>query len=123
LPSFYPLPLVVGLTLAMFRILRYVPSVAPLLSWRGRIVHRRFLLPGYDRVYIVPLMLVGLGSLLSLCGIWLAIPLEALLPISVAGLMFLALAAGPTLEEWRLTADGNIRTPHLRETPRFLVTQ
>lgn len=82
---------------------------APFNVW-GRIATGRLLVPGFDQVFVIPLisilLAVGGGVIIKRSGHWH--------PVTEAGvialLAFVLLGGGPTLRNWRLTG-------HLRCTP------
>ena len=109
--EWYSVPTAVSCLLAVLRMLVYVFSVRPPLSLVGRIWNRQYVLPGYDEVFLVPLLLAVLGPAMSMVGLQLAVPLEWFLPITTASLLLLATGIGPTLEEWQLTSPAHLRQP------------
>jgi hypothetical protein len=107
----YLLPIAVGGVAALLRLTAYLEAVrAPLSLW-GRIWNRRYMLPGYDEVVLVPLLLAALGPAMSMVGLRLAVPLEWFLPVSTTTLLLLATGIGPSLEKWQLTSRAHLRQP------------
>lgn len=105
----YSVPIFVGGFAALLRLTSYVGSVrAPLSLW-GRVWNRRYILPGYDEIVLVPLLLVVSGAAMSIVGLRASLPLEWFLAVTTASLLLLATGIGPTLEEWRLTSRGHLR--------------
>jgi hypothetical protein len=105
----YAVPTIVGWLLALLRLFVYVFSVRPPLNLAGRIWNRRYILPGYDEVVLVPLLLAVLGPAMSMVGLRAALPLEWFLSVTTASLLLLATGIGPTLEEWQLTSRAHLR--------------
>ena len=119
---FYGFPTVAGIMLAFARLCCYLPGVSPPLSWRGRLWTGRLILPGFDRVFLVPLLLILSGLATTGFGLRFEPSIQWFLPLTGSGLLFLALGAGPTLEEWRLTGQAHLRRPYL-SGDKLMVTQ
>lgn len=90
---------VAGLRLGRYNPLRYLPSPGPL----ARLATGRLVVPGYDRVFVAPLLVMLFGLL----GPWvmarLGIPMALVPPVAVFGVLMLAMGLGPSLENWHYT--------------------
>jgi hypothetical protein len=83
------------------RILIYVWGHFPPISFRGRLVTMRWFIPGYDRIFVAPLMIAVAWRLTARAGPrW---DLQYVVPVSVFVMLFVAFNAGPSLRSWRLT--------------------
>ena len=97
------------------RILTYVVPYWPPIGLWGRIRTGRWIIPGYDRVFVAPLL-----SLLATAVLVPSIPLFGL-PWLLAGpacfaiTLWIALNVGPSLTAWKLT--GKHRIGFLRNQP------
>jgi hypothetical protein len=111
LRPWYLSPLIVGGFTAFLRLTTYVTSVCAPLSLWGRIRNRRYILPGYDEVFLVPMLLIMVGAAMSTAGLRTSLPLEWFLPVTASTLLLLATGLGSTLEEWQLTSRSHLRQP------------
>jgi len=91
-------PLGAGFT----RALLYCQALWPPISLWGRIRTGRWVLPGYDRVLLAPIAAVILGLTLGQLLRTLNAPDELVGPITVFVALWIVLAVGPTLGEWKL---------------------
>jgi hypothetical protein len=91
----------------------------PIGLW-GRIRTLRWIIPGYDKVFLAPLctLLVGPGLVAVLAR--LGVPLNYSAPIAVTAMLFVTLNMGPTLRNWRLTGYSRI-TPLLNRNSQEFV--
>src|SRR5205807_2369048 len=55
----------VGALCAFFRAFAYLARTRPPISWRGRLVKGRWIIPGYDRVWVAPLMVAAISAVLA----------------------------------------------------------
>jgi hypothetical protein len=109
-----PLPAVIlifTIFTAAFRVLIYCSQVAPPFHVFGRIASGKFIVPGFDNVFVTPLVavLVALagGIIIGHSGRFYA-SVEAI----VIGLIWLVLlSGGPTLRTWLLTGQHRYRQP------------
>lgn len=93
-------------SLALGRIVLYCVNYWPPLSLMGRIRTGRWVIPGYDRVFLAPLgtLLVAVAGPLLIAP-WGIAPAYTL---SFSLGVFVVLGAGPTLTAWRLTGSHRI---------------
>ncbi|MCA9027410.1 MAG: hypothetical protein KDA86_19525 [Planctomycetaceae bacterium] len=109
----YPLIFVLGLLIAVLRCVFYVLSLRPSLSLWGRLATGRLILPSYDRVFLVPLLILAVSVGLTMLGSQLQLSPEWYVPVSVMILTMIAFTVGQSMAEWRLTAT-------CRLTPRWM---
>jgi hypothetical protein len=88
----------------------YIAPCRPPISFRGRIMTGRWIIPGYDYVLLAPLctLLVAFSGWLA---VYLAGPAQwtpILVPLTAMGTLLVALNLGPSLGEWRLTGHHRI---------------
>lgn len=96
------------LVLMAFRVGIYVTGYAPPISLLGRIATFRWIIPGYDQVFLAPIvgaLLVAFGPQ-ALAGIGL--PWEFGIAALIGLLVIVALSMPPTLDQWRLTGHHRI---------------
>jgi hypothetical protein len=81
--------------------------IFPITLW-GRIRAGRWIIPGYDQVFVGPIcsFLVGSSSL-ALLQAW-SVPFDHSLPIATGLIVLVALIAPPRLKRWRLTGQHRI---------------
>ena len=87
---------------------RYCTNYFPSIDILGRLFTLRRIIPGYDKVFVAPLLALVLarcaGGLIQELKVD---PLEVV-PIAVACTTMILLAGGPTLQDWRLTGHHRI---------------
>ncbi len=77
---------------------------SPLGPW-ARLRLGRWIIPGYDRVFVAPLAILATGGLLPQALFWIGAPLPVVASATIAVLSLVTLGAGPTLAEWSLTGE------------------
>ncbi len=86
-----------------FRFWRYRAGHAPPMSLWGRFWTGRWIIPGYDQIYVGPVC-AGIGSVFAYRFMnaqrW---PPEITCPTCLALMLFVILTAPPSLARWRLT--------------------
>lgn len=93
------------------RIVIYTTGYASPINIWGRLFTGRWIVPGYDKVFIVPLLVI-LASTFVPYELWTnGLPAPAVLGISLALTLLLALNGGPSLRRWRLTGHHRIAPP------------
>jgi hypothetical protein len=95
--------------MALIRLNRYTANYRPPINAWGRLITLRWIVPGYDKVLIAPILAFAIP--------WIAIgwfiepkKLDPLLvaPIALAGVCMVVLNFGPTLHNWRHTGNHRI---------------
>jgi hypothetical protein len=95
----------VGLLAAFVRLVIYVAWCAPPIGLRARWATGRWIIPGYDRVFVVPLATVAVTMILYLALAALGCPMPIVAFSAVFVAVTLAMGMGPSLAEWRLTGE------------------
>ncbi len=90
------------------RLVLYCVGYMPPISLLGRLGTRRWIIPGYDKVFLAPVGVLALAIAAPLLIRWWGVIPDYGLPISLALGTFLALGAGPSLTSWRLTGNHRI---------------
>ncbi len=111
----YSIFLVLGIA---FRVAIYCNGYLPPLSLLGRLGHGRPIIPGYDQVFIAPLLALAVGAAVPLVP-W-ATGLDPLIavPSAVVLTTWILLLMGPSLQTWRLTGYHRI-TPGVMTTTQM----
>jgi hypothetical protein len=86
----------------------YCDGYAAPISLLGRLATGRWIIPGYDQVFVAPLLAVAAGSTLGGASVLLRLDLVLALPVVIAVVLFLSLGLGPSLQVWRLTGNHRI---------------
>jgi len=98
-----------GLFTALIRVIIYIANFRSPISFWGRIFTARWIIPGYDYVFLAPLAVVITGVLLApalaLAGASAAIALAG----GFAGTLLISLIAPPTRRHWLLTGRHRIQ--------------
>jgi hypothetical protein len=90
---------------ALVRVLIYCSGYSPPISLLGRIFTGRWIIPGYDRMFVAPLCAVVAGIIAPMLLTRWGLPLGAAGPISASLVTMILLTAGPKLPHWRLTGS------------------
>src|SRR5262249_26299220 len=105
------------------RIGTYCWGYAPPISLWGRIFTLRWVIPGYDYVFLAPLLAAGVtGAGISVQPLWKA-PVEIAAPVTLALMFIVTLTSAPTPERWRLTGKHRLSPVILMATKKAEVTQ
>lgn len=92
----------------MARLSTYCLNVRPPISLWGRIATLRWIIPGYDRVYLTPLATLGLGIVFPIALAQLQLAPSLVLGLSIPPFLIAALLGGPSLSQWRLTSPARL---------------
>jgi hypothetical protein len=96
---------------AVIRLAVYCNGITPPFSFWSRIVSGRFIVPGFDKVFLTPLaaVLVAIlgASIIRRSGSWYPAS-EACV---ISGICFVFFQGGPTLRQWVLTGQHRFRYP------------
>lgn len=97
-----------GVFASIGRLLQYLWGYVPPINLRGRIATRQWIIPGYDVIFVAPLL--GLAIVASLK--WWLLDFRVPIPFALAGVTaayaFVTLGFPPSLDEWRLTGNHRI---------------
>ena len=90
------------------RVLMYCRCCWPPISLCGRLATLRWIIPGYDQVFVAPIC----AALIAIFAPWglslVGVPGEIALPICLSAVVGVVLNMGPTLRRWQLTGDHRI---------------
>ncbi len=78
------------------------------ISLMGRLWTGRLIVPGYDRVFVAPLLALATSYVLPRWLIALAVPLPLVAALSVFVILAITSVMGPTLSDWQLTGEHRI---------------
>ena len=116
-----PLPeliLCFAILAALFRLGLYGSGTAPPINILGRIASGRFIVPGYDKIFLTPLAVV----LTAILGVILVKRSGAWYPAAescvLAVIWYVLFGGGPTLRSWVLTGQVRLRPPPRQNTNR-----
>jgi hypothetical protein len=93
----------IALLLAALRPMIYGSHCRPPISLLGRLLTLRWIIPGYDQVFLAPLCVVVAGSAVPLALEYLQIPPSVNVGLSLSLALLALCAVGPSFEEWLLT--------------------
>ncbi|MCA8999300.1 MAG: hypothetical protein KDA80_20065, partial [Planctomycetaceae bacterium] len=97
-----------GNLLAAIRLITYVWGYAPPISLWGRIRTGRWIIPGYDVVFVAPLMILLLASVMAYAVFKLRMDPLMAVPLLVAAQLYATVKFPPGLMDWRLTHNHRI---------------
>lgn len=100
-----------ALIVALFRLSIYCSAYRPPISFAGRILTGRWVIRGYDRVYLAPTVIVLVSVVVFALQYATGITPRIAFSVGAGITVWLALALGPTLRAWQLTG-------HHRLAPR-----
>ena len=110
-PPMHGLIAVFAALAALIRLVFYCRSITPSCNLWGRLVMGRFIVPGFDQVFLTPLAVVLLAIVgdvvINRSGTWYP-EAEACV---FALLWFVLLGGGPTYRKWILTGQHRYRLP------------
>lgn len=108
---------IVCMALVGTRLQLYIKGHASPMNFWGRVLTFRWIIPGYDQVYVAPLVTLFLASASASATIKFRLPGEFTAPATLTLMMLATLLIGPSLTRWRLT--GNHRIHHGFPTQKF----
>ena len=86
----------------MVRLYIYVRGYRSPLSFWGRIFTLRWIIPGYDRVFVGPICSLAAGILVAAIMSYQSIPIDVSFTVAAGAAVLLALVTPPRLKHWRL---------------------
>ncbi|MBL7214776.1 MAG: hypothetical protein ISS71_03750 [Phycisphaerae bacterium] len=104
----YAIPIIF---LPIFRFTSYAIKYRPPISFLGRFRTGRLIIPGYDKVYIGPIVILLAGIFMPFLLKILAIPNHITYELSASICIFLAFACPPNFEKWHYTGHHRILKP------------
>ena len=75
------------------------------ISWVGRLLTGRWIIPGYDRALVAPLLALAVSYALPRLLIAWSVPLPTVAFLSVLAILSVTLGIGPTLSQWHLIGE------------------
>jgi hypothetical protein len=100
-----------SIALLMARLLLYQVQVyAPPISLWGRLRTGRWIIPGYDQVFVTPLLVGTILIMLPWTLMQQGIGPDIYVPLTIGIATIVALAGPPSLMGWRLTGMHRIRS-------------
>ena len=87
------------------RLLIYVRGYQPPISLRGRIGTFRWIIPGYDQVYVGPICSFAGAVMVLFLLSYQSVPIDVRYPIAGGVAVLLALISPPRLRRWRLIGE------------------
>jgi hypothetical protein len=99
---------VLGFLVPMARVVIYCDGYGSPLSLLGRLLTGRWIIPGYDQVYVAPVLAVVVGASVASVTLQQGLNPAITLPIGVVVVLFICLGLGPSLRAWRLTGNHRI---------------
>lgn len=110
-----------GLFASVGRLIKYLWGYAPPISFRGRIATGQWIIPGYDRIFVAPLVTLAIVASLKWLVLDLHVPTELALSVVTTAYVFVTFGWPPTLDEWRLTGNHRIvpavSKPEMQQIP------
>ena len=88
--------------LALARLLIYCNGYSAPIGFFGRILTGRWIIPGYDRVFVAPLCAVLTSFVAPIVLRSFGLPLGIAVPVSASLVLVVLITMGPTLPRWRL---------------------
>jgi hypothetical protein len=105
--------------LAILRLLIYRPGYAPPINLWGRLLTLRWIIPGYDQVYLGPLCTFLIPWPVLYAAVRSGLAVEFAAPVAAALTLFVALSCKPSLLSWRLTGRHRI-VPTFQQRTEFV---
>jgi hypothetical protein len=90
------------------RLCSYCNGYASPLSLWGRIATGHLIIPGYDQVFVAPLMAVAVAVAAWKLPGWLGVPPLYVTPFALMLVWWIVYAMPPSLKQWRLTGNHRI---------------
>jgi hypothetical protein len=83
----------------------YMVNYWPPISFVARILTLRWIIPGYDRIFVAPWIALLVGVMLPVALSAAGLEPHIAAPVSASCVLWLVLSLGPTLESWRFTGS------------------
>lgn len=97
-----------GFVLAFGRLGKYIWGYLPPINFWGRLRTSRWIIPGYDVIFVAPLLIVGLNASMKWLISDFRLPFEVVVPVVTSAQIFIALGFPPSLDQWRFTGNHRI---------------
>jgi hypothetical protein len=92
----------------LIRVAVYLDGHLPPLSLMGRLAHGRWIIPGYDQVFVAPLLTILVALAAWLVPVFTGLNSLATAPVALALGVWILLGMSPSLRAWRLTGHHRI---------------
>lgn len=86
-----------------FRIIRYIMGFMPPISLLGRISTGRLIIPGYDKIFVAPMIIALTGVFVPKVLLSAGLPETISIEFTFSLCLFLAMVLPPSYQNWRLT--------------------
>jgi hypothetical protein len=106
--------LIAAVSLPGIRLLIYINGYEAPISLLGRLATGRWFIPGYDQVFVAPLLAVWIGLELTVVVEFAGLDTLVGMPLVLALILLIVLSVGPSLKTWRLTGHHRIVPANLR---------
>lgn len=93
------------------RLLIYVTKYHPPISALGRIFTGRLIIPGYDKVFLAPIITTVVAGLAIVSGWKFDMSVSLTMKCAAALAIFLSISLPPSLEKWHYTGNHRIAKP------------
>jgi hypothetical protein len=90
------------------RIMVYCVCYVPPINLAGRLAHGRLIIPGYDQVFVAPLLTILVGLVAWLVPAVTGVDSLLVTPLAFALVWWVILGMGPSLRTWRLSGNHRI---------------
>ncbi len=110
----------IALAAPALRVVAYIQGYGPPLSIWGRLRTFRWIIPGYDRIFIAPLCSLAAGPATFLLLTGLQAPLDVRLSAAYGMVILVAILTPPSLRRWRLTG-GHRLLPAISEKNELFI--
>ena len=97
--------LMVAVPIALIRVSNYVIGYVPAVGVLGRLTSGRLIVPGYDKIFVAPALVLFAGFELPRLLVRTPLDLATSAAVLLAACLLLGLLLGPTRSDWQLTGD------------------
>jgi hypothetical protein len=101
----YWMVLVIG---SFCRVVIYCSGYLPPLNLAGRVFRMRWIIPGYDKIFLAPAIVLSVGYILPRVLLRNGWEASAVYPLGMVIILLLLFLLGPNLRAWRLTGSHRI---------------
>lgn len=112
---FFPVYLYFLFTACFWRVSIYISRYSSPVNLFGRLFRFKFIIPGYDYVFIAPLLTLLIGGACVRIIPCIDIPEDVGYSAAIGLVLFLVTWLPPSLQTWELTGQHSIRVPRRRE--------
>src|SRR5205823_2709487 len=119
-PFFLQMAFMQSVIFVFFRFVNYRRGYAPPISLAGRLATFRWIIPGYDQIFLGPVFALfgtGVGAALAM---WLGGGPGEATALAIFFLALLGLSSPPSLKQWRLTGQHRLESGHSKPSQLFI---